>query len=139
MENGLTASDVALMSRNNDGFGFGNEGLWLFAILALFGFGGNGLFGNGGDRAATVGVGQRASDFQALERQSNEGVAATRQSAYDVMGAIKDGNYNVLGELRDIQTAANNGFASMQKCCCAKGRWISLPSAVPCLPIPSSS
>ena len=118
MENGLTASDVALMSRNNDGFGFGNEGLWLFAILALFGFGGNGLFGNGGDRAATVGDVQRASDFQALERQNNEGVAATRQSAYDVMGAIKDGNYNVLGELRDIQTATNNGFASMQKCCC---------------------
>ncbi len=118
MENGLTASDVALMSRNNDGFGFGNEGLWLFAILALFGFGGNGLFGNGGDRAATVGDVQRASDFQALERQNNEGVAATRQSAYDVMGAIKDGNYNVLGELRDIQTATNTGFAGMQKCCC---------------------
>ena len=84
MENGLTASDVALMSRNNDGFGFGNEGLWLFAILALMG-GGNGFFGGNGERAATVGDVQRASDFQALERQNNEGVAATRQSAYDVM------------------------------------------------------
>ncbi len=117
MENGLTASDVALMSRNNDGFGFGNEGLWLFAILALMG-GGNGFFGGNGERAATVGDVQRASDFQALERQNNEGVAATRQSAYDVMGAIKDGNYNILSELRDIQTATNTGFAGMQKCCC---------------------
>lgn len=118
MENGLTASDVALMSRNNDGFGFGNEGLWLFAILALFGFGGNGLFGNGGDRAATVGDVQRASDFQALERQNNEGVAATRQGVYDVAGAIKDGNYNILGEIRDLETVNNTGFANMQKCCC---------------------
>lgn len=28
---------------------FGNEGIWLFAILALFGFGGNGFFGNKGN------------------------------------------------------------------------------------------
>lgn len=117
MENGLTASDVALMSRNNDGFGFGNEGLWLFAILALMG-GGNGPFGNGRDRAATVGDVQRASDFQALERQNNEGVAATRQGVYDVAGAIKDGNYNILGEIRDLETANNTNFANMQKCCC---------------------
>lgn len=118
MENGLSASDVALMSRGNDGYGFGNEGLWLFAILALFGFGGNGFFSGGNDRAAAVGDVQRATDFQALERQNNEGVAATREAMYNVTSAVKDGNYNILGELRDIQQGTNAGFANMQNCCC---------------------
>ena len=122
MENGLSASDVALMSRNNDGgFGFGGDGAWIFGLLVLLGLfnGGFGGFGgNRGDRNATVGDVQRATDFAALERQNNEGVAATRQSAYDVMTAIKDGNFNVLGELRDIQSGVNAGFANQQKCCC---------------------
>ena len=122
MENGLSASDVALMSRNNDGgFGFGGDGAWIFGLLVLLGLfnGGFGGFGgNRGDRNATVGDVQRATDFAALERQNNEGVAATRQSAYDVMTAIKDGNFNVLGELRDIQATTNAGFANQQKCCC---------------------
>lgn len=118
MENGLSASDVALMSRNNDGgFGFGGDGAWIFGLLVLLGLfnGGFGGFGgNRGDRNATVCDVQRATDFAALERQNNEGVAATRQSAYDVMTAIKDGNFNVLGELRDIQSGVNAGFANQQ-------------------------
>ena len=39
-----------------DSFGFGNGGLWLFAILALM-WGGNGFFGNNGSlgfRQATI-------------------------------------------------------------------------------------
>lgn len=76
------------------------------------GFGGGGLFGGNRERAATVGDVQRATDFQALERQNNEGVAATRQGVYDVTGAIKDGNYNILGELRDIESVVNSGFAA---------------------------
>lgn len=100
--------------------GFGDEGLWLFAILALFGFNGNGLFGGnrgGGDRNATVGDVQRATDFAALERQNNETVASVRQSAYDVTGAVKDGNFNILSEIRDVQLATAAGFAEQAKCC----------------------
>jgi len=45
-ENGLSASDVALMNRDG-GFGEGWGGMiWLFAILALMGGGGFG-WGNG--------------------------------------------------------------------------------------------
>lgn len=103
--------------------GFGGEGLWLFAILALFGFGGNGfLGGRNGERNATVGDVQRATDFAALERQNNETVASVRQGVYDTSAAIKDGNYNILGELRDLQTAANAGFAEQSKCCCEINR-----------------
>lgn len=100
--------------------GFGGGGLWIFGLLVLLALlgGGGGLFGGAGERAATVGDVQRATDFQALERQNNESVAATRQGVYDVTGAIKDGNYNILGELRDIESVVNSGFADGQKCCC---------------------
>nr|DAO77245.1 MAG TPA: hypothetical protein [Bacteriophage sp.] len=119
MNEGLTPADIAAVNGNNGWGGFGNEGLWLFAILALMG-GGFGNWGNRGmgDRNATVSDVQRATDFAALERQNNETVAAVRQAAYDNQGAIKDGNYNVLGEIRDLQSAAASGFARQQECCC---------------------
>ena len=44
-ENGLSASDVALMNRDGDGWG---GMIWLFAILALFGGGGIGWGNRGG-------------------------------------------------------------------------------------------
>lgn len=119
-ENGLSPADIAAVQGGGGFGGFGNEGLWLFAILALMG-GGFGNWGNRngtGDRAATVGDVQRSTDFAALERQNNETVAAVRQAAYDVTGAIKDGDYNILGELRDLQAATAAGFARQQECCC---------------------
>lgn len=92
MTEGLSPADIAAVQGGGFG-GFGNEGLWLFAILALMG-GGFGNWGNRGtgDRNATVGDVQRATDFAALERQNNETVAAVRQAAYDNQAAVKDGN-----------------------------------------------
>ena len=118
MTEGLSPADIAAVQGGGFG-GFGNEGLWLFAILALMG-GGFGNWGNRGtgDRNATVGDVQRATDFAALERQNNETVAAVRQAAYDNQAAVKDGNYNILGELRDMQSVTEAGFAGQQKCCC---------------------
>lgn len=118
-DNGLTPADIAAVNGNSGLGGFGNEGLWLFAILALMGGGFGSLGGNRtGDRNATVGDVQRATDFAALERQNNETVAAVRQAAYDTAGAVKDGQYNILGELRDLQAATAEGFARQQECCC---------------------
>lgn len=109
---------IPLASGNNDyGFG-GGSGIWLFAILALM-WGGNGLFGNNANnRTATPEDIQSASNFAALERQLNEGVAATRQGVYDTTSAIKDANYNTLGEIRDLQASVASGFAQSQECCC---------------------
>lgn len=108
-----------------DGFGFGDSGIWLFAILALM-WGGNGFFGNRGygERMATSDDVQRASDFQALERQLNEGVAATRQGVYDVNSAIKDASYNTLSEIRDLEASVAAGNAALQNCCCSTLRAI---------------
>ncbi len=104
----------------NENSAWGNSGIWIFGLLillALIGNNGGGLFG-GGERTATVGDVQRSQDFAALERQMNEGVAATRQGVYDVTSAIKDGNYNILGELRDLQAIVSSGLSQMQSCCC---------------------
>lgn len=129
MENGVSLADIAAVTdRNNDGMFGGSGGMWIFAllILAMLGNGGFGWGGNNAmtERMATVGDVQRSTDFAALERQNNEGVAATRQGVYDVTGAIKDGNYNILGELRDLQSVNTAGFATMQNCCCEQLRAI---------------
>lgn len=51
METGLTASDVALLNRNDNGDMWGsNSFIWIFALLIFFG-GGNGAWG-GGNRGA---------------------------------------------------------------------------------------
>ena len=69
-------------------------GFWIFALVVLVLIvvmcmrGGLGLGFGGGmgmpPNVATSGDVQRATDFAALERQNNEGVAATRQGVYDV-------------------------------------------------------
>ena len=125
MENSFSLADVAAACGNGDANNCGaNGGMWIFALLILLAIGNGGFFGNNknGDRNATVGDIQRSQDFAAIERQLNEGVAATRQGVYDTTAAIKDGNYNILGELRDLQTVSNSGFSNLQNCCCETNR-----------------
>lgn len=126
MENFSLADIGALLGNRDNGIdGFGGSGAWVLIILFALIFGGGGFsFGGNSERSATVGDVQRATDFQALERQNNETVAAVRQAAYDTTGAIKDGQYNILGELRDLQAATANGFARQQECCCEELRAI---------------
>lgn len=124
---GLTASDVAML--NNDGFGGGNAFIWIFALLILAGGGfGNGFFGGRNTDAATkedvYNSVQRSTDFAALERQNNEIMTNTSQVGQNVIGAIKDGNYNTLGEIRDIQASVAGGFADLKNCCCEQLRAI---------------
>ena len=139
----MTASDVALLANNHDD-GWGNSGfMWIFALLILAG-GGFGGFGNNKSTVpqdvATVSTVQDGFNFSALERQNNETISAISAALHDAVTAVKDGNYNLLGEIRDLQQAANtgfsatqqslttgfastqqsisDGFANMQKCCC---------------------
>lgn len=104
MRDGLTASDVALLSgRNtNDGFGDGN-GWWIiiFLIFAFMGWGRNG-FGNNGSGAADNYV--LASDFATIQRQLSDGFSdLTAQSRY-IQNGLCDGFYA-------MNTSLLNGFA----------------------------
>ena len=97
----------------NDGFGFGGNGLWLFAILALMwgGFGGN-RFGNVyGERCATVEDLNNSANFTRLESQvMNNGNAVRQESEYIVNGISQLG----------YQNARDFGALSQQlsSCCC---------------------
>ena len=126
MDSNFSLADVGAMLGNRAGGCFGGSGAWVMMILfaIIFMFGGGGIFGRSGERAATVGDIQRSQDFSALERQNNETVAAVRQSAYDVTGAIKDNGYGILGELRDVQATTASGFARQQEGICENLRAI---------------
>ena len=69
-DGGLSASDVALLTKgNNNGFGDGMGSWWIiiFLIFAFTGWGGRG-FGNGNERGAMDNY-VLASDFATLQRQ----------------------------------------------------------------------
>lgn len=73
---GLDASTLLAMSNNN---GFGNNGFWWIFILLLFGFGGNGLWGNRGvnqaetnaDFARLAAMGDRNANTELLMQAIN--------------------------------------------------------------------
>lgn len=105
----------------SDSFGFGGgSGIWLFAILALM-WGGNGMFGSRGQAPQDY---ARQSDvvytsaFNQLQEENNAIRSDIQRTAYDTVSALKDGQYNNLSEIRDLQGQVNTGFANMQSCCC---------------------
>lgn len=127
MENGLSASDVALMNKDNFG---GDAFMWIFALLILYG-GGFGGFGNNavGYDMATSNEVQRGFDNQNLQAQTRDilaavnagtaqSVAATNQTFHDNLMA----NQNLYNELsRDIAGlgVGQAGILAKQNECCA--------------------
>ena len=130
----LTASDVALLTgNNNDGFGNGGWGgmIWLFAILALMGGGFGGNWGGNGYRPqyATqdfVQAGMNFSDLQdqnrdlmtAITNGTAQAVAATNQAKYDNINAEKDIQAALTAQLGDIKTNQMTLLANQNDCCC---------------------
>lgn len=92
----------------NDG-AFGGSGIWLFAILALM-WGGNGLFGRGGNAATTEDLAMQ-SNFTRLESQG----IALGQAVANGFTNIGNGLCNTTYELR---TAIDGLSKEMASCCC---------------------
>ena len=127
----LSASDVAMLAGNNDGFG--NNGLWLFAILALMG-GGFGGWGYGNrdfgyqPQYATQDFVQNGFNFADLQDQNRDiigaitngtaqAVGAANQAKYDNLGAIRDAQTALGAQISDVRTMEQNILANQNDCC----------------------
>lgn len=132
--NGLTASDVALLTGNNNGNLGGGWGgmIWLFAILALMGGGFNGGFGGGGYRPqyATQDFVQNGFNFNDLQSQNRDimgaitngaaqAVAATNQAKYDNINVEKDIQAALTAQIGDVRTNQMTLLANQNDCCCS--------------------
>lgn len=115
MEN-LSASDVALMTRNNNGFGFDGGYGGMFGLLVLLGImnGGFGFGGNGYDRYATQSdvqlqgmYGQLVDGNRDIMNQNNNNtnniVGAVNQAEYETIAAMKDGQIQLQDRLSNLQ------------------------------------
>ena len=134
-ENGLTASDVALMSRDGDGFGNGWGGMiWLFAILAMMG-GGFGWNGGRGEQYATRDQVQNGFDTQNLQAQTRDilaavnaasmtGVQTTNQVYHDIIGYVGDKYNELQRDVAGLAVGQANLLAHQNECCCGISRQI---------------
>lgn len=140
MENGtgLSASDVALLNRDN-GFGWGGDGgafMWIFALLILAGGGFNGWNNNGFNNAvgyenlATSNEIQRGFDNQNLQAQTrdilaavNDGtaqsVAATNQTFHDNLAAMQNLYNETSRDLSGLAMGQAQILANQNECCCS--------------------
>lgn len=94
---------------NGGGFGWGGESVWmivLFLIFAIFGWGGNGLGGNGNSGAADNYV--LASDFATIQRQIDSAASTLERKSDITQQGLCDGFYAV-------NTTLLNGFAGVNQ------------------------
>lgn len=106
MSEGLSASDVAVLTGNtnnrgcNDGFGWGGEWIWIILLFCLFGWGGfgGGWGGNGGgfNTPSANGALTRAEMFEGFQGQNMN----------SALNGIRDGQFS-------IENALCNGFAGI--------------------------
>ena len=123
MENGLSASDVALMNRDNFG---GDAFMWIFALLILAGggFGGFGGFGN----AATQDFVQNGFNFNDLQDQNRDlmgaitsgtaqSVATTNQTFHDTLGALSDKYSELARDIANVAMVQQQAISNQKEFC----------------------
>ena len=135
-ENGLSASDVALLNGNGACGGWGEMSFfWIFALLILanggFGFGGNG-FANaiGYENLATSSEVQRGFDNQnsmanqreilaAVNAGTAQSVGATNQVYHDIVGYVGDKYDELARDIYGVGNSVQQAIANQNECCCS--------------------
>lgn len=127
--NGLSASDVALLDGNRNGWGDGSAFMWIFALLILAG-GGFGGFGNRGYQSvATQDFVQNGFNNQNLQAQTRDilsavtsgtaqTVNAVTQAEYEQIGVAKDAQYQLAQGIAALNAQAQANMANENQCCC---------------------
>lgn len=131
----MSPSDVAVMMKDNDGWGNGMGFMWIFALLILAnggfgGWGGNG-FANaiGYENLATSNEVQRGFDNQnsmanereilaAINQNSLQGMQNANQNTQYMMGAFNDKYNELQRDIAGIALAQQQAIANQSECCC---------------------
>lgn len=129
MENGLSASDVALMNRDN---GWGdNSIIWIFAFFAMMMGGGFNGWGNGYDRnPATQEFVQNGFNFNDLQDQNRDlmqaitsgtaqAVAATNETFHDTLNAMRDKYDELQRDVAGVGMLGQQIMNNQNECCCS--------------------
>lgn len=141
MAEGMNASDVALLARDNDGWGNGMGFMWIFALLILanggFGGWGNNGFANaiGYENLATSNEVQRGFDNQnsmanqreilaAVNAGTAQGVATSNQVFHDLMGVFNDKYTELQRDISGVALMQQQAIANQNECCCTTQRAI---------------
>lgn len=131
----MSPSDVAVMMKDNDGWGNGMGFMWIFALLILAnggfgGWGGNG-FANaiGYENLATSNEVQRGFDQQnsiANEREilatinanSLQGMQNANQNTQYMMGMFTDKYNELQRDIAGVAMTQQQAIANQSECCC---------------------
>ena len=136
-ENGLSASDIALLSDKGGAFGDCSF-FWIFALLILAG-GGLGFGGWGGnnfanaigyENLATSNEVQRGFDNQnsmanqreilaAVNNGTAQTVGAANQVYHDVVNYVGDKYDELARDIAGLAVAQQQGIANQNECCCS--------------------
>ena len=112
---GLSNSDVALLSRDGDGMWGGNAFFWIFALLILAGGGFGGGFGNGYNRPDYVTSAElqasQTAQTNALQFQAIESSIANNQ--YETARLISDQNAQMMQQNNTNLINAIQGFNNL--------------------------
>lgn len=138
MAEGLSSSDVALLSRD-DGFGGMNAGFWIFALLLL----NNGGFGGYGNRPGFVTEGELAASqnsqtqqlqlnniteqiannkfemAQVVNQQTAEMVAQNNANMINAIQGFNNLGLQITNQTNVLSTQIQSLSAQMNECCCS--------------------
>ena len=137
MADGLSSSDVALLSRDGDGMWGGNGAFWIFALLLLaggnFGFGGNGNYVTSAELQASQNAQTSSLQFQSLANSIANGTYETsrlisdqtnqmmQQNNANLINAIQGFNnlgLQIMNQTNVLGTKMDGLSAQLSSCCC---------------------
>ena len=110
-ENGLSASDVALMNRDGGYDGWGGM-IWLFAILAMMGGGFGGGWGGDHSHASQADV-NRGFDNQNPQAQTRDILAAVTAGTAQSVSTANQVYHDVVGYVGDKYTELQRDIAAL--------------------------